>query len=139
MDRLVDEENSLGLICDRLRDDLRWLESYRSTLSRFNQALLACLDADPPAELHGLNALQRAYLFQSFFDDHFLNGTRCFQTLDLRETYTSPLGKTVHRDSLRSGPKAEPDNECPDNMDFNSIVIDRSSPIELPHLHGING
>lgn len=137
VDRLMEEESCWDSICDQIQSDIRWLDAYLSILDSLECALAACLDANQPDALTGLDALQRAFLFQSFFDSRFMCHTQLSGVLDLQELYVPPLGKTVHRSRLEPPSADSIRQTAASNMDFRTLLSGKAQPIGLGQLADI--
>lgn len=134
VDRLIDEEFYLSSICDQIQSDIRWLDLYTAVLDSFECAIMACLDITQPSMLSELDALKRAFVFQSFFDDRFLRRAPQRSTLTLQELYISPLGKTVHRSKLHPFPVEDILKARKNNLSFRDVIGPRETPIQLDQL-----
>ena len=134
VDRLMDEELYWGSICDQIQSDIRWLEAYLSILTSFEYALVACLDATKPSPLVELDGLKRAFIFQSFFDNHFLRRTPQSVSLTLRELYESPLGKTVRRSKLLPFNAEDIQKAEKSNLNFRDVIAGKETPIQLEQM-----
>ena len=134
VDRLMDEEYYWRIVCDQLQTYIKWLDVYVEKLAAFNDALACCLDANPPDSLAALNNIQRAFLFRSFFNDQFLDRTPVNILYNLHETYSAPLGKTIHVSRIRRPEETSIFATDRDNMDFKSMVEGKGTALQLDHL-----
>ena len=130
----MEEESSWNYICDQIQSDIRWLEAYLSILDSIDFALTACLDAHSPAELDKLTTMQKAFLFQSFFDNKFLSHVQMPEIVGLQELYVSPLGKTFLRSQLEPPAPTALREPSANNMDFKAVISDTPQPIGLSQL-----
>ena len=134
VDRLMDEEYYWGAVCDQLQDYIKWFEFYSSKLSALSDALVCCLDASQPECFTHLSNIQRAFLFRSFFDDQFLNRSPINLLYNLHETYSSPLGKTVHRSRIQRPENSNFFASGSVNMDFKSVIEGHDPSIQPENL-----
>lgn len=121
VDRLLNEETCWRTVVDSLQSVISRLDAYIHCLKSFEDALTLCLDKSTLEPLSGLSTLQRAFVFQSFFDDLLLNSSNVKLTLHLQETGSSPLGTTVTRTHLHGSDESYLQATENKNMDFNSI------------------
>lgn len=82
-------------------DELILFDTVVSFITSMNNAVAFCLDDDAFPEHRHISPLQRAYLYQSLFDNHFMFNDSMKVTLHLSEPDPFPPGKifTIHKDS----------------------------------------
>lgn len=132
VDRLIDEESCLLAITDLLNKDLRLLEAYVRCLESFEHAMAFCLEGvDAVKEL---SALKRAYVFQTYFDNLFLNNETIYVSQCLQPLYVSPLGMTVSRSEIECKQNDKFLGVGLNDMIYEDVVSGANPALSLPQL-----
>lgn len=134
VDRLLDEESYWRDVMDRLQTYIQWFDAYIRHLRAFQQALACCLDAGVPEPLSSLSTCQKGFVFSSFFDDLFLHRSGVRLLINLQESYSSPLGRTVARSQILPPDEGRLQELEKNNMDFDAVFYEKSDPLQMESL-----
>ncbi len=139
VDRLMEEETCWRDLVDQMQIYLNWFKAYIRHLKSFEQALTCCLDSTAPDALSSLSLPQRAFVFRSFFEDLFLHRSQLDLVINLQEKYSSPLGTSVNRSMLLPPDTGRLQDLMMNNMNFDEIVYEESSPLKIGSLVSMVG
>ncbi|MGI6029825.1 MAG: DUF6076 domain-containing protein [Candidatus Heteroscillospira sp.] len=115
--------------------EIKFLHGYLTLSDSFQHAVSFCLDADHPAELRGLSAAKRLYIYQMHFDSVFLKGP------PIRANYrvsTSADDETVgfsyHVNDLDTMGDASIPSLVINNLNYYEIATTRNHALDLAAL-----
>lgn len=121
-------------ICDRITYELKYLDNYLTIFTSFRNAISFCLDANEPAELIELNNKQRAYIYQHYFDNSFINNRPIAVVLNMSESEAEGIAKMMPQSSFTKTAESSTINLTANNLNYYEIVQTHNTPIRLSQL-----